>query len=127
MSSYSSAEFESFDLDLSTLDVSKSVTIHGVKSKLSTGISTSLPPLLCLHGYPQTHHMWHKVAPSLAKQFQVIATDLRGYGESSKPEDDGSHEVHSKRVVARDQIQVMSVIVSTNLYFREEIIFNNNF
>ncbi|MGH9061261.1 MAG: alpha/beta fold hydrolase, partial [Acidimicrobiales bacterium] len=43
------------------------------------------PPLLLLHGYPQTHHLWHRVAPALAERFTVVATDLRGYGASAKP------------------------------------------
>ena len=46
------------------------------------------PPLLLLHGHPQTHMMWHAVAPALAERFTVVAPDLRGYGESSKPDDD---------------------------------------
>src|SRR5256885_17007795 len=43
------------------------------------------PPLLLLHGHPQTHFMWHQIAPRLARDFTVVATDLRGYGDSSKP------------------------------------------
>jgi haloacetate dehalogenase len=51
--------------------------------------------------------MWFKVAPFLAERFTVVATDLRGYGESSKPEDDGTHELYSKRCMANDQVEVM--------------------
>ena len=65
------------------------------------------PPLLLLHGNPQTHAMWHKVAPRLAQRFTVVATDLRGYGDSSKPADAPDHAPHSKRAMARDQIAVM--------------------
>jgi haloacetate dehalogenase len=65
------------------------------------------PPLLLLHGYPQTHAEWHRIAPDLAKRFTVVATDLRGYGDSSKPADGDNHEGHSKRSMARDQIAVM--------------------
>jgi haloacetate dehalogenase len=65
------------------------------------------PPLLLLHGNPQTHVMWHKVAPRLAERFTVVATDLRGYGDSSKPADAPDHAPHSKRAMARDQIAVM--------------------
>jgi haloacetate dehalogenase len=65
------------------------------------------PPLLLLHGYPQTHAEWHRIAPNLAKRFTVVATDLRGYGDSSKPADGDNHEGHSKRSMARDQIAVM--------------------
>ena len=50
-----------------------------------TVIGGSGPPLLLLHGYPQTHAIWHRVAPLLAERFTVVATDLRGYGDSSKP------------------------------------------
>jgi haloacetate dehalogenase len=66
------------------------------------------PPLLLLHGYPQTHVMWHKVAPLLAKDFTVVAADLRGYGDSSKPPGGGDHAGYSKRAMARDQVEVMS-------------------
>ena len=65
------------------------------------------PPLLLLHGNPQTHVMWHEVAPRLARDFTVVATDLRGYGDSSKPPTTPDHEPHSKRAMARDQIAVM--------------------
>ncbi len=66
------------------------------------------PPLLLLHGFPQTHVMWHKIAPTLAQDFTVVAADLRGYGASSKPASDGDHTPHSKREMARDMVQVMS-------------------
>ena len=66
------------------------------------------PPLLLLHGYPQTHVMWHKVVPLLARDFTIIATDLRGYGDSSKPPTDADHAPYSKRAMALDQIEVMS-------------------
>jgi haloacetate dehalogenase len=66
------------------------------------------PPLLLLHGYPQTHVMWHKVAPLLARHFTVIATDLRGYGDSSKPPGGADHAGYSKRAMARDQVEAMS-------------------
>jgi len=65
------------------------------------------PPLLLLHGYPQTHVMWHKVAPALAAQFTVVAPDLRGYGDSGKPASDAAHNVYSKRSTARDMVAVM--------------------
>lgn len=65
------------------------------------------PPLLLLHGHPQTHVMWHKIAPRLAQDFTVVATDLRGYGESSKPTTTPDHEPYSKRAMARDQVEVM--------------------
>ena len=65
------------------------------------------PPLLLLHGNPQTHVMWHAVAPKLSQYFTVIATDLTGYGESYKPESTPEHEAFSKRAMALDQIEVM--------------------
>jgi len=75
--------------------------IHGVKRG-------SGPPLLLLHGYPQTHVIWHKIASQLAENFTVIATDLRGYGDSSKPDGGANHEAYSKRVMAKDQVEVMA-------------------
>jgi haloacetate dehalogenase len=65
------------------------------------------PPVLLLHGSPQTLAMWHLVAPRLAEDLTVIATDLRGYGDSSKPESSPDHGPYSKRTMARDQVQVM--------------------
>ena len=65
------------------------------------------PPLLLLHGHPQTHAMWNKIAPLLAQHFTVVAADLRGYGGSSKPPTAPDHEPYSKRAMARDQVEVM--------------------
>lgn len=66
------------------------------------------PPILLLHGHPQTHVVWRKVAPRLvAAGYQVIAPDLRGYGDSDKPESDPSHLPYSKRVMAGDQVALM--------------------
>jgi haloacetate dehalogenase len=65
------------------------------------------PPLLLLHGHPQTHVMWHLVAPRLAREFTVVAADLRGYGGSWKPEATPDHEPYSKRAIAREQVEVM--------------------
>ena len=65
------------------------------------------PPLLLLHGHPQTHAMWHEVAPRLARDFTVVVPDLRGYGDSSKPPTTPDHEPYSKRAMARDQLAVM--------------------
>lgn len=68
------------------------------------------PPVLLLHGYPQTHAMWHRVAPLLAEDFTVVAADLRGYGDSSKPEGDAEHATYSKRAVASDQVEAMAAL-----------------
>ena len=65
------------------------------------------PPLLLLHGHPQTHFMWHAVAPLLAKEYSVVAPDLRGYGDSSKPPTSADHEPYSKRAMARDMVALM--------------------
>ncbi len=65
------------------------------------------PPLLLLHGYPQSHLEWIAVAASLARDFTVVATDLRGYGDSSVPPDGENHAGFSKRAMARDQVEVM--------------------
>ncbi|APW39777.1 alpha/beta hydrolase [Rhodoferax koreense] len=65
------------------------------------------PPLLLLHGHPQTHALWHKVAPRLAAHFTLVLADLRGYGDSSKPSGDADHANYSKRVMARDMLRVM--------------------
>jgi haloacetate dehalogenase len=64
-------------------------------------------PVLLLHGYPQTHAMWHSVAPALAEHHTVICPDLRGYGDSDKPPSDATHAAYSKRVMAQDQFEVM--------------------
>ncbi len=76
------------------------VDIHGV-------IGGYGPPVLLLHGYPQTHVMWHKVSPALAEHFTVIAPDLRGYGASSKPEPVPDHSTYSKRAMALDMVGLM--------------------
>jgi haloacetate dehalogenase len=68
------------------------------------------PPLLLLHGYPQTHAIWHRIAPELAKRFHVVAADLRGYGDSSKPHGLPDHSTYSKRAMALDQVEVMRAL-----------------
>ncbi|SNS49842.1 haloacetate dehalogenase [Noviherbaspirillum humi] len=81
-------------------DVDKDVTIHAI-------LGGGGPPLLLLHGHPQTHAIWHKVAPALSERFTVVACDLRGYGDSSKPQGAGDHANYSKRVMADDMLAVM--------------------
>ena len=68
------------------------------------------PPLLLLHGYPQTHAMWHKVATRLAERFTVVCSDLRGYGDSSKPGGGAGHVHYSKREMAADQVALMRTL-----------------
>ncbi len=64
------------------------------------------PPLFLLHGYPQTHAMWHGLAPKLAERFTVVCPDLRGYGDSAKPPGGGDHAMYAKRAMAADIVQV---------------------
>ncbi|GAB3392925.1 hypothetical protein GCM10027514_37610 [Azotobacter armeniacus] len=71
-------------------------------------IGSSGPGLLLLHGHPQTHVIRHKVAPELARYFTVVAADLRGYGDSDKPEDGVGHAAYSKREMARDMVELMA-------------------
>ncbi len=68
------------------------------------------PPLLLLHGYPQTHAMWHKIAPALAERFTVVCPDLRGYGDSMKPPSDPDHAAYSKRAMAQDMVDTMRAL-----------------
>ena len=65
------------------------------------------PPVLLLHGFPQSHVSWHRIAPRLAEQYTVVAPDLRGYGDSSKPADRENHTTYSKRAMALDAVEVM--------------------
>jgi haloacetate dehalogenase len=65
------------------------------------------PPLLLLHGHPQTHVMWHRVAPALAQHFCVVAADLRGYGDSARVAPDKDHLAYSKRTMAQDMLGLM--------------------
>tara|TARA_B100000686_G_C16674743_1_gene908517 strand:+ start:480 stop:1355 length:876 start_codon:yes stop_codon:yes gene_type:complete len=76
-------------------------------AKINVKIAGDGPPVLFLHGYPQTHMIWHKVAPELSNHYTVVLTDLRGYGDSSKPKSDIDHTVYSKREMAFDQVEVM--------------------
>ena len=68
------------------------------------------PPLLLLHGHPQTHVIWHRIAPQLATRFTVVATDLRGYGDSGKPKGLPDHSNYSKRTMAQDQVDAMHAL-----------------
>ena len=78
------------------------------ETEINLRIAGEGPPLLLLHGYPQTHVIWHRIAPTLAETHTVVATDLRGYGDSGKPRSDGAHSAYSKRAMAADQVEVMA-------------------
>src|SRR6266705_2157437 len=84
--------------------------IKTTEAEINLVIGGSGPPLLLLHGYPQTHAMWHKIAPRLAERFTVVCADLRGYGDSAKPEGGSSHINYSKRAMAQDQVEVMEAL-----------------
>jgi len=86
----------------------RTVTTGGADIFLRTGGNG--PPLLLVHGYPQTHAMWHRIAPTLAEHFTLVIPDLRGYGQSSVPESDPSHAAYSKRTMAQDMVAVMAAL-----------------
>ncbi|MDO9438484.1 alpha/beta fold hydrolase [Hydrogenophaga sp.] len=86
--------------------VSHTVQRDGVA--LHTRIGGEGPPLLLLHGHPQSMCMWHRVAPALSRHFTVVLMDLRGYGDSARPEADAAHLAHSKRAMALDAVAVMA-------------------
>lgn len=86
-----------------SIDVAPGVAIHAL-------IGGSGPPLVLLHGHPQTHAIWHKVAPALAERFTLVACDLRGYGDSSKPPGAADHGNYSKRTMAADILAVMHAL-----------------
>lgn len=81
-------------------------TVRGVD--IFARVGGSGPPLLLLHGYPETHACWHRVAPALARHFTVVAPDLRGYGRSGCPSADGNHRAYSKRTMALDLAALMT-------------------
>ena len=92
--------FEGFEL--------RRLDISGVGITFRVGGSG--PPLLLLHGYPQTHVLWHKIAERLAEHFTVVASDLRGYGDSDKPSTNKQHQPYSKREMAKDQAGLMRAL-----------------
>ena len=84
----------------------RTVLREGVR--LHTRVAGEGPPLLLLHGHPQTQAMWRRVAPALTERFTVVLMDLRGYGDSSRPAPDTAHTTHSKREMALDALAVMA-------------------
>ncbi len=77
-------------------------------TQIAVAVAGAGPPLLLLHGFPQTMAMWHRVAPMLAEHFTVVCADLRGYGDSGRPAAGDDHAGYSKRAMAQDQVEVMS-------------------
>ena len=92
---------------MTNLDSFAVQSVPGPAGPLHTRKGGSGPPLLLLHGHPQTHAMWHRVAPALAKHFTLVMMDLRGYGDSTRPASDLEHAVYSKRAMALDALAVM--------------------
>lgn len=86
---------------LHDIDVGNGITIR--VRRMGNG-----PPLLLLHGHPQTHAIWHRVAPQLSQYFDLVLADLRGYGDSSKPAGNPDHSNYSKRTMALDMVRVMA-------------------
>src|SRR5262245_33763473 len=84
--------------------------LPGDGAEVNAVVGGSGPPLLLLHGYPPTHAWWHRGAPLLADSFTVVAADLRGYGDSSKPPGGEHHELYSKRRMAADMVRAMSAL-----------------
>src|SRR5215218_11263986 len=82
--------------------------IATTESSIHVRVGGAGPPLLLLHGFPQTHLMWRDVAPALAREFTIVCADLRGYGQSGCPGSTDDHSPYSKRAMARDMVQVMS-------------------
>ena len=88
----------------------KKKRIKTSKATINLVAGGSGPPVLLLHGYPETHAMWHRVAPALARDYSVVCADLRGYGDSSKPKGLPDHSNYSKRAMAKDMAQVMAAL-----------------
>jgi len=78
------------------------------KATINLVMGGSGPAVLLLHGYPETHAMWHRVAPALTRDYTVVCADLRGYGDSSKPKGLPDHSNYSKRAMAKDMAEVMT-------------------
>ena len=88
----------------------QSLRVNGVVVNAVIADASGGPPLLLLHGHPQTLAIWHKIAEPLAARFSVVATDLRGYGDSSKPPGLPDHSNYAKRVMALDQVEAMRAL-----------------
>ena len=93
--------------ELHALPLKRAHVGDGIELAYRTLGSTGSPPLLLLHGHPQTHLIWHKLAAPLAQQFHLVMPDLRGYGRSSKPPGASDHSNYSKRSMAQDLVTLM--------------------
>ena len=105
MSATSSPWFEGF--------AEQRVMVGEVTLRVRTGGRAGAPPVLLLHGFPQTHVMWHRVAQRLAPHFQLVMPDLRGYGDADKPESGPDHAAYSKRAMAGDVAALMTQLGHT--------------
>jgi haloacetate dehalogenase len=85
-------------------------TVQVEETSIFVTVAGSGPPLLLLHGFPETHVMWRDIAVALAQHFSVVVADLRGYGQSGCPGSDADHAAYSKRAMARDMVQVMNAL-----------------
>ncbi len=79
-------------------------------TRIHAAVAGDGPPVLLLHGYPQTHRMWHRVAPGLTDRHTVVLSDLRGYGDSARPASTADHASYSKRAMAQDQVGLMRAL-----------------
>lgn len=86
------------------------IDINGIRIRGRIGPNQNKPPLLLLHGHPETHVMWHRVAPELSNDYFVVAPDLRGYGFSGRPGCNADHATYSKRQMAQDCIKLMQAL-----------------
>ena len=84
--------------------------IRTTETEIHVVVGGAGPPLLLLHGYPQTHAIWHGIAPALARDYTVVCPDLRGYGDSGKPASNATHVAYSKRAMGRDMVDVMRAL-----------------
>jgi haloacetate dehalogenase len=94
--------FDAFD--------ARTFDVDGTRIHARVGRDASLPPLLLLHGFPQTHVNWHRLAPTLATRYRVVCPDLRGYGDSDKPDGGADHAAYAKRAMAADMVGVMRAL-----------------
>jgi pimeloyl-ACP methyl ester carboxylesterase len=104
--------FDGFDTFTITTQDEPHVSIFGIRS--GDASPSDRPPLLLLHGFPQSHHIWHRIAMQLKDKYNIVIIDLRGYGNSSKPEDVSQY---AKSFMARDCIKVMDELGITGSFF----------